>query len=99
MIKSMRALKVAEDIVPVGEFKGQAARWLRHAAESGRPVVITQNGKTGRVLVSPSEYDRLTERQRFLESVALGLADAEAGRTMNTKELLRRLEERRLPGR
>jgi prevent-host-death family protein len=101
MIKSMRALKVAEDIVPVGEFKCQAARWLRHAAESGQPVVITQNGKPAGVLVSPSEYDRLTERQRFLESVALGLADAdaEAGRTMNTKELLRRLEERRLPGR
>jgi prevent-host-death family protein len=99
MIKSMRALKVAEDIVPVGEFKGQAARWLRHAAESGQPVVITQNGKPAGVLVSPSEYDRLTERQRFLESVALGLADAEDGRTMNTKELLRRLEERRLPGR
>jgi prevent-host-death family protein len=99
MIKGMRALKVAEDIVPVGEFKGQAARWLRHAAESGQPVVITQNGKPAGVLVSPSEYDRLTERQRFLESVALGLADAEAGRTMNTKELLRQLEERRLPGR
>ena len=99
MIKSMRALKVAEDIVPVGEFKGQAARWLRHVAESGQPVVITQNGKPAGVLVSPSEYDRLTERQRLLESVALGLADAEAGRTMNTKELLRRLEERRLPGR
>jgi prevent-host-death family protein len=99
MIKSMRALKVAEDIVPVGEFKGQAARWLRHAAESGQPVVITQNGKPAGVLVSPREYDRLTERQRFLESVALGLADAEAGRTMNTKELLRQLEERRLPGR
>ena len=99
MIKSMRALRVAEDIVPVGEFKGQAARWLRHAAESGQPVVITQNGKPAGVLVSPSEYDRLTERQRFLESVALGLADAEAGRSMNTKELLRRLEERRLSGR
>jgi prevent-host-death family protein len=99
MIKSMRALKVAEDIVPVGEFKGQAARWLRHVAESGQPVVITQNGKPAGVLVSPSEYDRLTERQRFLESVALGLADAEAGRTMNTKDLLHRLEERRLPGR
>ena len=99
MIKSMRAIKVAEDIVPVGEFKGQAARWLRHAAESGQPVVITQNGKPAGVLVSPSEYDRLTERQRFLESVALGLADAEAGRTMNTKDLLHRLEERRLPGR
>ncbi len=49
----MRAIKVAEDIVPVGEFKGQAARWLRHAAETGHPVVITQNGKPAGVLVSP----------------------------------------------
>jgi PHD/YefM family antitoxin component YafN of YafNO toxin-antitoxin module len=61
--------------------------------------VITQNGKPAGVLVSPTEYDRLTERQRFLESVALGLADAEAGRTMDSKELLRRLEKRRQTGR
>lgn len=99
MISSMRAIKVAEDIVPVGEFKGQAARWLRHAAETGQPVVITQNGKPAGVLVSPAEYDRLTERERFLESVAHGIADAEAGRTMDTKELRRRLEERRQTGR
>ena len=99
MIRDMRAIKVAEDIVPVGEFKGQAARWLRHAAETGQPVVITQNGKPAGVLVSPTEYDRLIERERFLESVALGLADAEAGRTMDTKELLRRLDERRSRGR
>lgn len=94
----MRAIKVAEDIVPVGRFKAQTARWLRHAAESGQPVIITQNGKPAGVLVSPTEYDRLTERERFLESVALGLADAEAGRTMATKDLLRRLEERRSAG-
>lgn len=59
--------------------------------------MITQNGKPAGVLVSPTEYDRLTERERFVESVALGLA--EAGRTMDTKELLRRLEERRWAGR
>jgi prevent-host-death family protein len=99
MILGMRAIKVAEDIVPVGEFKGQAARWLRHAAETGQPVVITQNGKPAGVLVSPTEYDRLTERERFLESVALGLGDAKAGRTMDSKELLRRLGERRSAGR
>jgi len=95
----MRAIKVSEDIVPVGEFKGQTARWLRHVAETGQPVIITQNGKPAGVLVSPIEYDRLTERERFLGSVTQGLADVEAGRTMDTKELLRRLEERRQDGR
>jgi prevent-host-death family protein len=99
MISSMRAIKAAEDIVPVGEFKGQAARWLRHAAATDHMVVITQNGKPAGVLVSPTEYDRLTEQERFVESVALGLADAEAGRTLDTKELQRRLAERRRTGR
>ena len=70
IIPSMRAIKVAEDIVPVGEFKGQTARWLRHAAETGQPVVITQNGKPAGVLVSPTEYDRLTERERLLDTRA-----------------------------
>jgi hypothetical protein len=41
----------------------------------------------------------MTERERFFESVALGIADAEAERTMDTKELLRRLDERRSSGR
>jgi hypothetical protein len=41
----------------------------------------------------------MTERERFTESVALGLADAEADRTMDTKDLLRRLDERRSAGR
>jgi len=87
----MKAMRVSDGIVPIGEFKGQAARWLRRLTETGQPVVITRNGRPAGVLLSPAEFDRLTERQRFLESVARGLADADAGRVMNTRELKRRL--------
>jgi prevent-host-death family protein len=92
----MKPLRISQDIVPVGEFKSQAARWLRRASESGQPVVITQNGRPTGVLVSASEFDRLVERQRFLESVAAGIADADAGRVMGTTELRRRLAARRV---
>jgi PHD/YefM family antitoxin component YafN of YafNO toxin-antitoxin module len=54
-------------------------------------MVITQNGRPAGVLLSPREYDRIQERQRFLESIAAGLADAESGRTMTTMELRERL--------
>ncbi len=54
-------------------------------------MVITQNGKPAGVLLSPLEFDRLQERQRFLESVAAGLADAEVGKVVNTRELKGRL--------
>jgi len=87
----MKSLRVSEDIVPIGEFKGQAARWLRRVSETGQPVVITQNGKPAGVLLSPSGFDRLQERQAFLESIAKGVGDADAGRVMETQELKRRL--------
>jgi antitoxin YefM len=87
----MKQLLVAEDIVPIGQFKGQAARWLKRVNETGQAVVITQNGKPAAVLLSPGEFDALQERHRFLESIAMGLADAEAGRVMGTPELKRRL--------
>ena len=41
-----------------------------------------------------AEYDRLQERERFLESVAAGFSDAEAGRMMSTAELRKRLAAR-----
>ena len=91
----MRPIKISEDIVPIGEFKAQAARWLKRAGETAQPVVITQNGKPAAVLLSPAEYDRLQDRQRFLESVAAGIEDAEAGRIMTTSELKARLAARR----
>lgn len=91
----MKPLRVSQGIVPIAQFKSEAPRWLRHVAESGEPVVITLNGKPAGVLVSPAEFDRLLERQRFLESVTAGLADAEARRTLSTGELRKRLAQRR----
>lgn len=93
----MKPLRVSQDIVPMAEFKGQAAHWFRRVGENNQPVVITQNGKPAGVLLSPAEFDRLMERQRFVQDVAAGVADLDAGRTMNTRELERRLGLTRKP--
>ena len=87
----MKEVQISDGIVPLGEFKARAAKLLKRIGESGQPMVITQNGRPAGVLLSPREYDRMQERQRFLESIAAGLADAERGRTMNTMELRERL--------
>jgi prevent-host-death family protein len=87
----MKDVQVSEGIVPLGEFKAQAATFLKRLADSDEPMVITQNGRPAGVLLSPKEFDRLQERQRFLESIAAGLADAEAGRVVSTKALRERL--------
>ena len=87
----MKHLRLSKDVVPIGEFKQQAAQWLRQLKSTGGPLVITQNGKAAGVLMSPAEFDRIREREQFLTSVAKGLADAEAGRVMDSKELKNRL--------
>jgi prevent-host-death family protein len=91
----VRILRVSQDVVPVGQFKAEAKKWLARAGETGQPLVITQNGRPAAVLLSPAEYDRLTENERFLASVSAGLTDAESGRLHTTDEVRRRLGLRR----
>jgi len=88
---NVKEVQVFDGIVPLGEFKAQAAKLLKRLGESGEPMVITQNGRPAGVLESPREFDRIQERQRFLESIAAGLADAEAGKVTGTAELKKRL--------
>jgi prevent-host-death family protein len=89
----LRAVRISEDIVPVSDFKAQAADWLKRVAETGQPLVITQNGKAAGVLLSPVEFDRLTERARFVAAVKDGISDADAGRLRDHEEVVARMKE------
>lgn len=90
----MRAVRIAEDIVPVSDFKAQAADWLRRVAETDHPIVITQNGKAAGVLLSPAQFDALTERARFVAAVDEGLADVEAGRIHSHASVVTRFKKK-----
>ena len=87
----MRPVQLSEDILPVGEFKAHLAQVLTKLRESDRPIVITQNGKPAAVMVSPKEFDRLLERERFIDAIREGLSDSEAGRQISDKDLDRQL--------
>ncbi len=83
----MKPVQIAEDIVPLADFKAQASRLFRQLRREQRPVIITQNGKPAAVLITPEEFDRIQERNRFLEAVREGLADSEAGRLIDDSDL------------
>ena len=85
----MKQLSIAEGVIPLGDFKSHAARYLKNL---NGPMVITQNGRPAGVLLSPADYDQLTERHLFIESIAAGLVDAEEGRLLNGQELQTELQ-------
>ena len=96
--QNMKHLNISSDIVPIGEFKSSLSKWLKNIQNTGHPLVITQNGRPAGVLLSPSNYDELVYKGRFLESVNRGLSDAESDNVYTTKELKKELEKRRQRG-
>lgn len=90
----MKSVRIDEDIVPIGEFKTHASRIMRRLQDDGRPIVITQRGRPAGVLVSPRDFDRFTERERFVAAVEQGLAESEAGLGVEDRELNELLDER-----
>lgn len=83
----MKTLQIAEDIVPLADFKAHASRLFRRLQDGQRPLVITQNGKPAGVLITPEEFDRIQEWESFLVAVREGLADSLAGRLIDDADL------------
>jgi prevent-host-death family protein len=66
---------------------------LHQVQTSHRPVIITQNGKPAGVIISPAEFDSLTEENRFIKAINSGLTDVKQGRVLTDKELDKALDE------
>jgi prevent-host-death family protein len=65
----VKQIKFSEDVVPLGEFKAHASKILRHLNSTGRPVLITQNGKPAGVLITAAEFDRLIQFEMMAETL------------------------------
>jgi antitoxin YefM len=83
----MKTISVSNDIVPIAEFKTSISKWFRSLQNTGRPLIITQNGKPAGVLLSPNDYDDLVYRKSFLDSVDRGILDADSGKIYSTEEI------------
>ena len=93
-MKTRKKIYIAEDIIPLSEFKIHASKVLNSIRETGRAVVITQNGKPAGVLISAEEFDRMREREEFVSAVEQGREDAEAGRVEPTTKIEKELDRR-----
>jgi prevent-host-death family protein len=83
----MKSIHISKNIVSLSDFKNKASRMLHEVQSSHRPLVITQNGKAAAVLISPADFDLLTEQVRFVEAVQSGLTDVQNGRLLPDEDL------------
>jgi prevent-host-death family protein len=83
----MKSIHISKNIVSLSDFKNKASSMLHEVQSSHRPLVITQNGKAAAVLISPSDFDLLTEQARFVDAVQRGLVDVQTGRLVSDEDL------------
>jgi prevent-host-death family protein len=87
----MKPITISQNIVSLSDFKNKASKMINEIRSSRRPVVITQNGKAAAVLISPADYDLLSEQIRFVDAVSRGLADVKEGRMLSDEDLSKEL--------
>lgn len=91
----MKNILVANDIIPVGQFKSGLAKYLKEIQDKRNSLIITQNGKPAGVLISPSEFDELRQTKLFIDSISRGLSDSEKGAVLSTSQLRNELQKTR----
>lgn len=84
-------MKFSQDVVPLGDLKVNPGRVVRHADETGRPILLTSHGRGVAVVQGLSEFESSQEERDFMRAVVTGLADIEDGRVLSLDDAKRRL--------
>ncbi len=75
-------INLKNDIDSLSNFKRNTADYLKELKQSGKPVVLTINGRAELVVQDAGSYQRLleiTERLETIESLAPAIAEMKAG--------------------
>lgn len=71
---------LSEDIIPVSEFKKHTASYLRDIQSKGRAIVLTQNGHSAAVVLSPEAFEELDCTRQLLAAVVKGEREIDSGK-------------------
>ena len=84
-------IDITQDIQPLTTFRNNSVKMLKQLKRTGRPIVLTVNGKAEATVLSAIEYQRLMDIAADAderEGVRHGDADIAAGRTRPAEEVL-----------
>ena len=84
-------LSLTEDIKSVSEFKKQIREVFTQLHRTGRPVVITVNGRPDVVLLDAAVFERKLSELNLRALLAEGEVDISAGRTRSARATVKTL--------
>ena len=85
-------IDVAEDIHSLTAFKRKSAGLMKRMKKTGRPLVLTVNGKAEAVLLDAAAYQQMAGQLDTVASIRRGLQEAERGIGRTADEVFQDLE-------
>lgn len=82
-------LNISRDIHSLSSFKRNTVEFIEQMKQTGKPVVLTVNGKAELVVQDAESYQKLLDALERLEAIAgikQGLEDVETGFTSSLSE-------------
>ena len=81
---------ITKDIQSMTSFRNRSAEFMEHLKATGRPMVLTVNGKASAVVLDAEAYQRLLDvvaDASAEEGIRQGLDDLADGRTRSAAEV------------
>ena len=90
----MSRLRPTTDVRPVTEFRANTSAVIEQMHSTGRPVILTQHGRSAAVLLDPEVYESLIDEVELLRDLAISEAQIAAGQVVPHEEVERRMREK-----
>jgi len=92
----MKGATMGFDTQTLEEHQKHLPEHLRHVQTSGRPLFVTEQGKTTAVVLSPTAYEDLVNKAlltQTLYDIDRSLEDIAAGRVQDAREAMHEIAE------
>ena len=83
-------IDITQDIQPLTTFRNNSVKMMKQLKKTGRPIVLTVNGKPEAAVLSADAYQRLLDiaaENSVVEAIRQGREDVAAGRTYPSAEV------------
>jgi prevent-host-death family protein len=85
----MMPFSISEDIRPVTDLKKHTRELLDQVRKTGRPVILTVNGRADAVLIDVKTYEKHLKASNLARLLGEAESDIAAGRTKPIRTFLR----------
>jgi prevent-host-death family protein len=86
------AMSISEDIKTVSDLKKNTNEIFKHMHDSGRPIVVTVNGKPDAILMDVNVFEKKLKALNLSLLLAPAEQDVKEGRTKDARTFLKELK-------